>query len=62
MLLGGYQVLKVFLLTKSSSKNCLKILAVAYECGFNNSVTFNKAFVKFVGITPGKFRKLRKEG
>lgn len=35
----------------------LKILAIAFESGFNNNVTFNKAFVKFCGMTPGKFRK-----
>lgn len=38
----------------------LKILAVAFECGFNNSVTFNKAFVRETGVTPGKYRKNRK--
>lgn len=35
----------------------LKILAIAFESGFNNNVTFHKAFVKFCGMTPGKFRK-----
>ncbi len=40
-------------------KDDLKILAVAFECGFNNNVTFNKAFVKCTGMTPGKFRKER---
>lgn len=40
-------------------KDHLKILAIAYESGFNNDVTFNKAFVKFVGVTPGKYRKNR---
>lgn len=35
----------------------LKILAIAFDSGFNNNVTFNKAFVKFCGMTPGKFRK-----
>ena len=38
-------------------KDHLKILAVAFESGFNNNVTFNKAFVKYVGTTPGKYRK-----
>ena len=40
-----------------SKNDHLKILAVAFESGFNNNVTFNKAFVKFVGKTPGKYRK-----
>jgi AraC-like DNA-binding protein len=43
------------------SKDHLKILAVAFESGFNNNVTFNKAFVKFKGVTPGKFRKERSQ-
>lgn len=40
-------------------KDHLKILAVAFESGFNNNVTFNKAFSKVTGVTPGKFRKQR---
>jgi AraC-like DNA-binding protein len=39
----------------------LKILAIAFESGFNNNVTFNKAFVKFTGLTPGKYRKESKK-
>lgn len=35
----------------------LKIIAVAYECGFNNKVTFNTAFKKETGITPSEYRK-----
>ncbi len=35
----------------------VKIIAIAFESGFNNNVTFNKAFVKFTGNTPHKFRK-----
>jgi len=41
------------------TKDHLKILAVAFESGFNNNVTFNKAFSKVTGMTPGKFRKER---
>lgn len=34
-----------------------KIEAIAFESGFNNKVTFYKAFSKFTSTTPSKFRK-----
>jgi AraC-like DNA-binding protein len=34
-----------------------KIEAIAIDSGFNNKVTFNKAFVKFTAINPSTFRK-----
>lgn len=34
-----------------------KLLAIALDSGFNNAVTFNKAFVAHVGTTPGKYRQ-----
>ncbi len=36
-----------------------KIEAIAEECGFNNKVTFYKAFTKFTNVTPSKYRKNR---
>ncbi|NND88151.1 MAG: AraC family transcriptional regulator, partial [Flavobacteriaceae bacterium] len=47
------------MLLKDPEKDHLKILAVAFESGFNNNVTFTKAFSKVTGSTPGKFRKRR---
>ncbi|MFY7671065.1 helix-turn-helix domain-containing protein [Tenacibaculum sp. MEBiC06402] len=44
------------LLTSLEYKN-LKIEAIAEESGFNNKVTFYKAFSKFENTTPSKFRK-----
>ncbi|NRD21077.1 helix-turn-helix domain-containing protein [Winogradskyella eckloniae] len=38
----------------------LKIEAIALESGFNNKVTFYKAFTKFTTQTPSAFRKLKK--
>ena len=35
----------------------LSILEIAFASGFNNKVSFNKAFRKFVSITPSEFRK-----
>lgn len=37
-----------------------KIEAIAFECGFNNKVSFYKAFAKFTNVTPAKFRKSKK--
>lgn len=40
-----------------------KIEAIAIDSGFNNKVTFHKAFVKFTKVTPSVFRaESRKEG
>ncbi len=46
---------KVLLLDANHSQ--YKIEAIAQESGFNNKVTFYKAFSKFVGTTPSAFRK-----
>ena len=35
----------------------LTILEIALQCGFNNTVNFNKAFKKQKGITPSELRK-----
>lgn len=37
-----------------------KIEAIALEAGFNNKVTFNKAFVKFTAMTPSVFKRSKK--
>lgn len=34
-----------------------KILAVAYEVGFNSKATFNRVFKKFTGLTPSGFKE-----
>ena len=44
------------LLTEDDNSNITDVL---YSCGFNNRVSFYKAFKKFVGITPSEFRSLQ---
>lgn len=43
-----------------SKFNNYKIEAIALESGFNNKVTFYKAFTKFANQTPSAFRKQKK--
>ncbi|WP_146221532.1 helix-turn-helix domain-containing protein [Winogradskyella epiphytica] len=45
---------------RDASYNNFKIEAIAKECGFNNKVTFYKAFTKFANETPSAFRKKKK--
>lgn len=33
------------------------LLAVAFDCGFNSKATFNRAFKKFMGISPKEFQE-----
>lgn len=39
----------------------LKILAIAFDCGFNSKTSFNNIFKKFTGETPSDFRSRLKE-
>lgn len=48
------------LLTDVAYKN-YKIEAIAQESGFNNKVTFYKAFSKFTSLTPSAFRKMQEK-
>lgn len=40
-----------------SKENNLTVMDIALQCGFNNTVNFNKAFKKHKGITPSELRK-----
>lgn len=35
----------------------MTVLEIAVRCGFNNTVNFNKAFKKQIGLTPSQYRK-----
>jgi AraC-like DNA-binding protein len=39
---------------KTTDKN---ILDIALDCGFNNTVNFNKIFKKYTNLSPSAFRK-----
>jgi putative ABC transport system permease protein len=35
----------------------LKIVEIAYECGFNSKATFNRVFKKHIGKSPSEYRE-----
>ena len=37
----------------------LSVLEIALSCGFHNTANFNRAFLKFTGITPTAYKKRR---
>ncbi|OJJ15145.1 hypothetical protein BKI52_39455 [marine bacterium AO1-C] len=43
---------------KDPSQQNKTLLAIAFECGFNNKTSFNQAFKEFTGMTPSVFRKV----
>ena len=51
--LNRYRVEKAVELLENSSLN---ISEIAYICGFNNIVTFNRNFVKIHNVSPSKYR------
>lgn len=55
-----HRVLFAQKLLKNEAYQHYKIEAIAEEAGFNNKVTFYKAFSKFTNTTPSKFRKEQK--
>jgi len=56
-LVNGYRVAeaKRLLLDPKSKNN--KILAIAFDSGFNSKTTFNTVFKKFTGFTPSDFKE-----
>jgi len=55
--INSYRIDHAKQLMKSVDYDHYKIEAIALESGFNNKVTFYKAFSKFTNTTPSKFRK-----
>ena len=39
------------------AENRLKITEIAFDCGFNSTANFNKAFLNVMGMTPSEMRK-----
>jgi AraC-like DNA-binding protein len=55
--INEYRVKEAQQLILSATGSNLKLLAIAYEVGFNSKSTFNAAFRKIAGMSPSEFRK-----
>lgn len=54
-LINKYRIKEAQQIFKKDSHNNLNIIDVAYDVGFNNKVTFNKAFKEETKLTPTQF-------
>jgi AraC-like DNA-binding protein len=58
--INGYRVERVKADLLNPLKGTLKILAIAYDAGFNSKSSFNNIFKKFTGMTPSEYRQTAK--
>ena len=54
-LLNRYRINEAINIFRQDVNGNLNIIDVAYEVGYNNKVTFNKAFKKETSVTPSEF-------
>jgi len=54
-LINKYRITEAMEILKNDTNKNLNIIDVAYEVGFNNKVTFNKSFRKFLSLTPSQY-------
>ena len=57
-LVNSYRIHEAKDILNNDSKKNLNIIDVAYEVGYNNKVTFNKAFKKNTNLTPSEYQKM----
>ena len=58
-LINKYRIAEAVEILKNDYNNNLNIIDVAYDVGFNNKVTFNKAFKAETNMTPSSFLRER---
>ncbi|WP_149304867.1 helix-turn-helix domain-containing protein [Pareuzebyella sediminis] len=56
-LVNKYRIEEAKSMLCKDRKNNLNIIDIAYEVGYNNKVTFNKAFKKDTKLTPSQYQK-----
>ncbi len=56
-LVNKYRIREAKDILNSDQKKNLNIIDIAYEVGYNNKVTFNKAFKKDTSLTPSEYQK-----
>ena len=54
-LINKYRIEEALVLLRSDRNKNLNIIDIAYQVGFNNKVTFNKSFKKYLSQTPSQF-------
>jgi len=54
-LINKFRIQEALEIFKNDTNHNLNIIDVAYDVGYNNKVTFNKAFKEEMNITPSKF-------
>lgn len=54
-LINSYRIAEATAILKQDKHRNLKIIDVIYEVGFNNKVSFNRAFKKYVNMTPTEY-------
>ena len=59
--INKYRVEEAVEILKKSKYKEHKMMSIAYDVGFNNKVTFNKAFKAEMNMTPGVFLKTLNE-
>lgn len=57
-LINTYRIREAKEILHNDLQKNLHIIDIAYEVGYNNKVTFNKAFKKITQLTPSEFQKL----
>lgn len=56
-LVNKYRIQEAKYILDTDYKKSLHIIDIAYEVGFNNKVTFNKAFKKDTHLTPSEYQR-----
>lgn len=54
-LINFYRITEATTILKEDKQRDLKIIDVIYEVGFNNKVSFNRAFKKYIKMTPTEY-------
>jgi AraC-like DNA-binding protein len=57
-LVNTYRIQEAKKILDNDHQKNLNIIDVAYEVGYNNKVTFNKAFKKDTQLTPSEYQKI----